>query len=54
MAIQAAVSDHSLAWPRMTPKARPPTAIAATAAPSQSNLPVDSVSRDSTTWVTVA
>ena len=43
MAIQAAVSAHSLAWPRMTPNARPPTASAATAAPSQSNRPVDSV-----------
>ena len=30
MAIQAAVSAHSLAWPRMTPNARPPTASAAT------------------------
>ena len=39
--IQAARSCHSLAWPRMTPNARPPTASAATSAPSQSNRPVD-------------
>ena len=54
IAIQAAVSAHSLAWPRMTPNARPPTASAATSAPSQSNRPVVSVSRDSWTWVSVA
>ena len=52
--IQAARSAHSLAWPRMTPNARPPTASAATIAPSQSNRPVVSVSRDSWTWVSVA
>ena len=54
IAIQAAVSVHSLACPRMTPNARPPTASAATSAPSQSNRPVDSVSRDSCTCVRVA
>ena len=46
-AIQAAGSAQALAWPRMTPNARPPTASAATSAPSQSNRPVVSVSRDS-------
>ena len=54
MAIQAAVSAQAFAWPRMTPNARPPTASAATAAPSQSNRPVDSSSRDSWTWRMVA
>ena len=38
----------------MTPKASPPTASAATNAPSQSNRPVVSVSRDSLTWRSVA
>ena len=53
-AIQAAGSAQALAWPRMTPNARPPTASAATSAPSQSNRPVVSVSRDSCTCVRVA
>ncbi len=50
----AAGSAHSFAWPRISPNARPPTASAATSAPSQSNRPVVSVSRDSWTWVRVA
>ena len=53
-ATQAAGSAQALAWPRMTPNARPPTASAATSAPSQSNRPVVSVSRDSCTCVRVA
>ena len=53
-AIQATVSCQSLASPRTSPTVRPPTARAATSAPSQSNRPVASMSRDSSTWLRVA
>ena len=40
--IQATGSCHCRSWPRIAPNARPPTAITATAAPSQSNEPLAS------------
>ena len=53
IAPHASVSLHAWAWPRIRPNASPPTASAATSAPSQSNRPVASESRDSSTWRSV-
>ncbi len=53
-AMKASGSSHCLSWPRIAPKARPPTARAMTTAPSQSNFPVAFSSRDSAMWTRVA
>ena len=49
IAPHASASLQAWACPRIRPKASPPTASAATSAPSQSNRPGASVSRDSAT-----
>ncbi len=54
IAIHASASDHRCCSPRMRPKDSPPIARAATRAPSQSNRPSASSSRDSATCRIVA
>src|SRR5450759_4958005 len=48
-AANASGSCHACCWPRVAPKASPPTATMATTAPSQSNRPVAPSLRDSGT-----
>ena len=48
-ATNASGSCQACSWPRVAPNARPPTATAATIAPSQSSRPLASSSRDSGT-----